>query len=231
MRIGVNDLSVNDPQVFLAMTRVQSGFTKEPHFYSCISFPGTSIGETDPARHRTRRNVLTPALSGTRVQKLAPDILLKIERLLRRFDDCADSSTPICITSACHALTMDIISNIVLGQEIGCIEEPDFRNEFMDHMNEAFAGGWVATAFPTLAAVALYIASKTSISIMANPLIDFKQVSSRSMSWKIATNVVIRNVWASPEDTWKPSTRTRMAPNLSIICHRHQGPVTPRGQL
>jgi len=175
VRIGVNDLSIDDPEVYQAMTKVSSGFTKDPHFYRCISFPGTSIGETDPAKSRIRRKVLTPALSGTRVQELAPAILGKVERLLRRVDLCAQSAKTICITSACKALTMDIISKIVLGREIGCMEEPDFRNSFIENLNAAFETGWIATAFPRLATLALWMASMSDFSVIPNPLIDFKR--------------------------------------------------------
>ncbi|CAN9285260.1 unnamed protein product [Alternaria alternata] len=175
VRIGVNDLSIDDPEVYQAMTKVSSGFTKDPHFYRCISFPGTSIGETDPAKSRIRRKVLTPALSGTRVQELAPAILGKVERLLRRVDICAQSAKTICITSACKALTMDIISKIILGREIGCIEEPDFRNSFIENLNAAFETGWIATSFPTLATLALWMASMSDFSVIPNPLIDFKR--------------------------------------------------------
>ncbi|KAF1955975.1 cytochrome P450 [Byssothecium circinans] len=175
VRIGVNDLSIDDPEVYQAMTKVNSGFTKDPHFYRCISFPGTSIGETDPAKSRIRRKVLTPALSGTRVQDLAPAILAKVERLLRRVDLCAKSAKPICVTSACKAFTMDVISKIVLGREIGCIDEPDFRNEFIENLNAAFKTGWIATAFPRLATLALWMASMSDFTVIPNPLIDFKR--------------------------------------------------------
>jgi cytochrome P450 len=54
------------------MTKVGSQFTKDLGFYNFVTFPGTSIGETDPARSRIRRQVLTPAFSPARVQQLAP---------------------------------------------------------------------------------------------------------------------------------------------------------------
>ncbi|CAN9332459.1 unnamed protein product [Alternaria alternata] len=70
---------------------------------------------------------------------------------------------------------MDIISKIILGREIGCIEEPDFRNSFIENLNAAFETGWIATAFPTLATLALWMASMSDFSVIPNPLIDFKR--------------------------------------------------------
>lgn len=47
--IAPNELHINDPDIFLDMTKIGSQFTKESSFYDFITFPGTSIGETDPA--------------------------------------------------------------------------------------------------------------------------------------------------------------------------------------
>ncbi|KAL2797386.1 cytochrome P450 [Aspergillus keveii] len=176
IRIGVNDLHISDPAVYQDMTRVDSGFTKDPYFYQFISFPHTSIGETDPALHRIRRKVLTPALSGTRVQELAPTIVAKTEQLMRRFDAVAVSRSTISIHAAAKAFTMDIISKIVLGQEMGCIAEPSFRNEFIDFLHAAFSVGWMAPAFPRLSSMAIAVVERTGVKIIPLALVDFKRV-------------------------------------------------------
>lgn len=163
------------------MTRIDSGFTKDPYFYQFISLPGTSIGETDPSRHRIRRKVLTPALSGSRIQELAPAILGKTEQLMLRFGQVADSQSTINVPAAAKAFTMDVISKIVLGQEIGCVAEPDFRNEFIDFLHTAFDVGWMGPAFPTLSAIALAVAERVPLSLIPIALVDFKQVSSYSL--------------------------------------------------
>ncbi|ROT40789.1 cytochrome P450 [Sodiomyces alkalinus F11] len=156
IRIGVNDLHVSDMAVYQDITKVNTNFTKDPHFYQFISFPGTSIGETNPAKHRVRRKVLTPALSGTRIQELAPLIEAKTIQLLGRFDESNASGSPVCVTAAAKAFTMDIISKIVLGQELGCLTRPDFRSELSDNLNAAFETGWIGPSFPNVSAVAMW---------------------------------------------------------------------------
>ncbi|KAJ4263547.1 hypothetical protein NW762_006366 [Fusarium torreyae] len=175
VRIGPNDLSVNDPEVFMDMTRVSSGFTKDPNLYRWISLPGTSIGETNPENHRIRRKVLTPALSGSRVNELAPFISTKVKQLLDRFDILSRDSLLVDFDSACKALTMDIISKVVLGQDINCVEQPCFKNDFTDQFRQALSAGWFPTAFPSISAMALNLSSTFLSRIIPNPMMDFRR--------------------------------------------------------
>lgn len=138
IRIGPDDLHINDPEVFQDVTRVGSKFLKDPKFYNFISFPSTSIGLTDPVAHRIRRQVLTPAFSPARVQELAPFVKKKVDRLMARLEGFAKSSAPIDVNAASKAFTMDIISKILFGQEVGCLDEEDFRNDFVRYIREAF---------------------------------------------------------------------------------------------
>lgn len=177
MRVGANELHINDPEVYLDTTKVSSTFIKDPFFYQAISFPGTSIGETDPNQHRIRRKVLSPAFSGSRVQELAPEVLAKTNELIGRLRDYAVSDEPVCLSAAAKAFTMDIISRVVLGQETGCVLHPSFRNEFIIHLQKAFDIGWTATAFPMLSLAAMNLANRTSVSIFPLPIFEFKQVS------------------------------------------------------
>ena len=109
-------------------------------------------------------------------------VKLKVQRLAQRLDDHVESGQAVNITKACHALTLDIITEIVLGQASDCIGDSNFRNEFMDHLNAAFNVGWITTAFPRLTAAALYMSSWTSLRIFPIPLLDFKRVCESRMS-------------------------------------------------
>ncbi|KFA51588.1 hypothetical protein S40293_03972 [Stachybotrys chartarum IBT 40293] len=175
IRIGVNDIHISDPRVFYDITQVKSTFTKSADFYQHISFPKTLIGESDVAWHRTRRRVLAPALTGSRLQGLAEDVMLKSRHLMARFEEAAAKSSPVCINAAMKAFTMDIISPIVLGQDFECVLDDQFHNQFSEHLRAAFSVGWISTAFPLTSAFALKVASYTSVSIFPLPLLTFKR--------------------------------------------------------
>lgn len=185
IRIGPDDLHINDPEVFQDVTKVGSKFVKDAKFYNFITFPGSSIGETDPSAHRIRRQVLTPAFSPQRVQELSPFIKQQVDKLLGRFSVFAKSSTPVNINAASKAFTMDIISKILFGQEVGSMDDPEFRNDFVRYIKEAFEMGWTATAFPELTKFMLSMPDWLSKAVFPIPIMVFKEVGcSMSMTSK-----------------------------------------------
>lgn len=176
IRIAPNELHVNDPEIFLDITKVGSRFSKDPNFYEFITFPGTSIGETDAAKHRIRRAVLTPAFSPNRVMQLAPMVKEKVDQLLQRFEECAEEGKPVNIFTSTKAFTMDIISKIVFGKELGCIQDPDFSNQFIEYLHSTFDMGWTATTFPNLTKFSLSLPEWLSEILFPIPLQEFKKV-------------------------------------------------------
>ena len=197
IRIGPSDLHVNDPEVFQDVTRVGSKFVKDAKFYNFITFPGTSIGETDPTAHRVRRQVLTPAFSPQRVQELAPFIKQQVDKLLSRFSAFAESSKPVNVNAATKAFTMDIISKILFGQQVGCMDDPEFRNDFVRYIKEAFEMGWTATAFPELTKVMLSMPDWLSKAVFPIPIMIFKEVSRLQCILQAVLTRLIRNAQRS----------------------------------
>jgi cytochrome P450 len=184
IRIAPNELHINDPEVFQEITKVGSQFTKDPGFYDFITFPGTSIGETDPIRSRIRRQVLTPAFSPARVQELIPMVKEKVDRLLGRFLESSHRSEPVDIFMAVKAFTMDVISEIVLGKELGCMKDPGYKNQFIEYLHSTFDMGWTATAFPNLTVFSLSLPEWISALLFPIPIMEFKKVREQPSSRK-----------------------------------------------
>lgn len=182
IRVGPNTLHINDPEVYQDMTKVGSRFIKDPDFYNLIMLPNTSIGETDPGRHRIRRQVLSPAFSTRRVQELSPMIESKVEKLMSRFENFAAARTPVNLFNASNAFTMDIISKMVLGEEIGCLDDPNFRNEFIEHLHAAFEMGWTEPTFPNMTKISLSLPPYLQERIFPIPVVEFKKVNETSLS-------------------------------------------------
>ena len=73
---------------------------------------------------------------------------------------------------------MDVISKILFGQQVGCLDDPEFRNDFVRYIKEAFEMGWTATAFPELTKTMLSMPDWLSKAIFPIPIMIFKEVSS-----------------------------------------------------
>ncbi|KAH8648213.1 cytochrome P450 [Tricladium varicosporioides] len=155
IRIAPNELHISDPSIYLDITKVGSHFIKDPTFYKFMALPSTVIGEIDPSKHRTRRLVLSPAFSPSRILALSPMILQKTNQLLARYEEISERGEAINIFSSSKAFTMDIISQIVLGKSLKCIEDPEFRNYFNDYLHKTLNAGWVGTTFPILAGLGM----------------------------------------------------------------------------
>ncbi|KAI2605903.1 cytochrome P450 [Hypoxylon fragiforme] len=79
---------------------------------------------------------------------------------------------------------MDIISKIALGQELECVANPYFHNEFSSHLEASFKIGWTVTAFPMLffSAFALRVPSATSFILFPLPITILKRTQESAPS-------------------------------------------------
>lgn len=135
----INSLHINDPEVYLQITKVGSGFRKDVNFYGRITFLDASVGMLDVKQHRARQSVLMNAAFGPKqVQELARVVESKTAKLLSRFRASAAAGEPANVHRGCKALSMDIISQITMGKEFGCLEHPEYKNLFMDALHSVF---------------------------------------------------------------------------------------------
>ena len=180
VRIGVNELHINSPECFQELTKVGSKFTKEPAFYRGISFPSSSIGLVDPAAHRVRRQVLNPLFTAGHIQSIAPKIQSKIEHLCSVFDDMANRNAPVNVYAAFKSVTMDIVSEMVFGEEFGVTDSGDFHHPHLDALHDAVQKAWVFRTFPILGWLSLNLPDWVSSSLFPVPIIEFGKVRTDS---------------------------------------------------
>lgn len=178
VRIGVNELHVNDPEFFQEITKVGSKFLKEPNFYWGISFPTSSIGLVDPIAHRTRRQVLNPLFTSGRIQQIAPGIEAKAEHLCLRFDEIAGSRlhAPVNLFAAFKSFTMDIVSEMVFGQAFDVMDSPGFQHPHLEALHDAVEKAWFARTFPTLVWISLNLPDWVSTNLFPVPILEFGKV-------------------------------------------------------
>ncbi|KAK7187444.1 cytochrome P450 [Paraphaeosphaeria sporulosa] len=159
VRSGINDLHINDPSIYLQITKIGSRFRKDPKFYDRISFRNTSLGFLDPYQHRARHSILVnAAFSPTpkNIQHLARLVEQKVTKLCDRFDTWAVEGIPVNIHKGMKALSMDVISELTMGRSFGCLDHPTFSNVFLEQLHSIFQEmTWMQKILFTVAKVSL----------------------------------------------------------------------------
>ncbi|KAH7115002.1 cytochrome P450 [Dendryphion nanum] len=213
IRIGANELHVNDPDFYLSITNVSSSFHKEPEFYRQISLPGTSIGETDPNSHRIRRAVIAPSFSAAHVLKVhAPLIQEKLRQLCDLIDQNTTSGTPVNIKRAFKSLTLDVISKIVFGEEFGVLKSLNASHPYLDMLQETLKGGWISRAFPNVSATMMALPETIAERLFSIPILVF-----------------VRNCGANVDTYLKKRESNSNAKGTSDVLERLLDPTSAKG--
>ena len=172
----MNDLHINDPDFYLSLTKPTSNFLKDPAFYKAIGFPHAILGMTDQNEHRIRKLVLAPAFSPGEIQQSSPRIEARVEDMCNTLSEFALSSTPVNIFAALKAFSMDVVFDLIIGEDIGALHSPNFHHPNLDIMKEAIKGSWIPRAFPVLTRVTFALPTWITKIFLSVPMIEVAMV-------------------------------------------------------
>ncbi len=154
----------------------------------------------DHALHRLRRDALAPFFSKRSVANLDLRIKARIERLCQRLDEYIESKSPINLTVASLALTMDILTDYAFAEDFGLLQQEDFNVKWKDTILS------IMQALPTIRHFKWFLriigVLPNSIAQRLAPdmsqLVEWKQVSIRHAeslaSYTCATNVMAQKL-------------------------------------
>ncbi|KAI1815751.1 cytochrome P450 oxidoreductase [Poronia punctata] len=124
-RIGPNHVITDDPEITRRILAARSGYVRGPWFDSVRIDPHIPniVSERDVKKHSKIRAKLAPSFTGKSVSAMEPIIdhvlLTWLDSLRTRY---STSGKEVCdIGQMIQFLTVDIITKICLGDEIGCI--------------------------------------------------------------------------------------------------------------
>ncbi|KAI9795009.1 MAG: hypothetical protein M1816_000029 [Peltula sp. TS41687] len=131
VRINPYELHINDADYY---DEIYSGPTqkREKWAWSAKMFGanGSMFGTIPHELHRLRRAALSPYFSKKSVMLLEPTIRSTIEQLCTRFKEAQKAGTPVELTVAYAALTLDIITEYAFAKPYGALARPDFAPEW-----------------------------------------------------------------------------------------------------
>ncbi|RAH47920.1 cytochrome P450 [Aspergillus brunneoviolaceus CBS 621.78] len=146
---------------------------KDPQMVAFLASPHAALATVDHDLHRSRRNQLNPFFSKKSVGALMPVIYEKVDLLCEHLTMAAKEMTVINLSDAFVALTGDIITHYLYGQDTGCLASKHFANNGIWHavaeitdtchlfqfwpllprILKALPGRWIRSVKPKLAAV------------------------------------------------------------------------------
>lgn len=95
-----------------------------------------------------RRAPLSPLFSARAVRDLEPTIRSKVDKLVARFDELAETNQVVTFDTPFMALTMDIICDYSFGKDRQYLDEPDFKEAWKSAVLGAFENGAMVRMYP-----------------------------------------------------------------------------------
>ncbi|KAL8758331.1 MAG: hypothetical protein Q9199_001587 [Rusavskia elegans] len=232
IRIGVNDLHINDPEFYLGVTRPASNFLKDPAFYQTVGFPHAILGMIDPTEHRIRKQVLAPAFAGGQIQQFSPRIEARVEDMCNILSEFAQSSTPVNIFAALKAYSMDVIYDVIIGEEFGALRSPGFRHPNLDLMKEAIKGSWIPRAFPIMSRLTFALPTWLTKVFLSVPMIEVAMTASSGVDQYLEDREASR-LQTRISEAEQPCTQSSFVKNpkrkVSVAIERLLDPASARG--
>lgn len=126
VRIGPNEVHIQDSQFFDRIYNVTTKFDKYAWFYRFMNTPHSSFGTIKAEDHRLRRGALGKNFSPASIIRLDPLITQAVSTLCRRFEEHCHGKKVVDLGNAYRCLASDIVSEYVLPDPLTFLEHEDF---------------------------------------------------------------------------------------------------------
>ncbi|KAI0844636.1 cytochrome P450 oxidoreductase [Daldinia vernicosa] len=147
-RIGPNHVVTDDPEITRRILAARSGYVRGPWFDSFRTDPQVPniVSERDVKKHGQIRAKLAPSFTNTSVAAMEPIIdqlvLGWLNSLRKRFTRPDQVSCDI--GEKIQFLTVDVITKICLGEEIGCVKNDRDMHQLLEIVE---TGNWACQYF------------------------------------------------------------------------------------
>ncbi|GKT44317.1 putative sterigmatocystin biosynthesis P450 monooxygenase STCB [Colletotrichum spaethianum] len=159
VRISPYQVAVADPDAFIAIHRVGSGFYKSPFYEDFNGTSGFGIGlfaMTDPKRHAARRKLFARSFTKTSLRLHCESVVQeKVMKAVGRIKAEATHAS----SDILHwwlLMASDVIGQLSFGESFELLEAGK-KNDFVATLQLASLGSFISYEFPLLYAVSRYI--------------------------------------------------------------------------
>ncbi|MCJ1465427.1 hypothetical protein MMC07_004045 [Pseudocyphellaria aurata] len=127
IRIGPNELHINDPDFYDQIYSNNGRWDKDPQFVNQFDNTDSAFGTVPHELHRLRRRAFQGFFSKQKIASLEPLIQSIIEKMCARLEEYRVAGKVLPIRHVYECLTCDVIMEYALAINDGNIDHPDFN--------------------------------------------------------------------------------------------------------
>ncbi|KAI4242602.1 MAG: hypothetical protein L6R40_003983 [Gallowayella cf. fulva] len=218
IRIGPQEIHINDPDFYDQIYNLQGRWDKDPAFVNQFDNTDSAFGTIPHDLHRIRRRAFNSFFSKQKIVSLEPLIQSIVDKLCRRLESYSGTGKEVPIRHAYECLTHDVVMEYALGKGDNNVEHPDFNPELHETIKVLGMSGhymklipgvqsilpwippWVITALvPAMQAI---IALQKQCNSLASTIISSSLSSSSTNNAKIRTDplhTVCHEIYSHPD--------------------------------
>lgn len=163
VRISPYQVAISDPDGFVAIHRIGSGFLKSPWYEEFVGDSGVGIGvfaTVDPVKHGVMRRLFSRAFSATSLRQNCEEVVReKVAKAIERIK--GEVTHGSCdILHWLMLMTSDVIGQLAFGESFELLESGK-KNEYIDTFQLVGIGSFLKYELPWLYAISQYIPLKS----------------------------------------------------------------------
>ncbi|KAL5339928.1 cytochrome P450 [Aspergillus crustosus] len=186
VRIGPNQVSFYDLEIYKRVHAPASAFVKDPRVYGQFVQDGhpALFSITDPKEHALRRRHMGLLFNRSRVPALVPMMLEEISHFISLLRPFSGKDRLVDLVPTCRALESDIVSRFAFGNAIGAVDSLLVEGEELQIIKENDLQSSkmpLYTHFPSL--VNAYVSLVTSLSKVTGRRVSSVESQQKFEAW------------------------------------------------
>ncbi|KXN91119.1 Trichodiene oxygenase [Leucoagaricus sp. SymC.cos] len=155
VRVGPNELHINDPRAYNDIYGIGTRFIKQPQMYSCFATDKSVFAMHDHHLAMERRAAIGPFFSRRAILKLESVVQSKVDHLIAQLLNYV--TTPANLDLAFRALSLEIITTYCFSRSSQALDAPNFEHAILAAIDHTLPMIWVFKHFPLIQKILLNV--------------------------------------------------------------------------
>ncbi|KAK4947453.1 hypothetical protein LTR10_013821 [Elasticomyces elasticus] len=130
VRIGPNEVHIQDPDVFDEFYNVTTRLDKDPWYYAFIASQDAGFGTSNVDLHRARRKAMSRFFASSAISNLESSSKEKVLKLCRRLQQMRQEGKPVNLSNAYRCLAGDSVTDYCLPKGFDLLDSVDFADDY-----------------------------------------------------------------------------------------------------